>query len=134
MASVDPSNDIISQTASGVAALSEEFFKKKVGDLQKDRSRDKSVTSLAAEAKAHYEQANTQRKIIFYTVLIMGIATWVAVVAFVGLVSFRVIAIETPIAVAFITALSAQVFGLMFTLSKGLYAWTITSKVEEDTE
>ena len=119
---------------SGVEALARAFSKEEVKALEGDKARDGSVTSLATAAKAHYEQANSQRKIIFWTVLIMGLATWLVVVLFVIAVAFKWVQIDTPIAVAFITALSAQVFGLMFTLSKGLYAWTITSKVEEDTE
>lgn len=122
------------ESAIDVKELARQFSKQSVSALKNDRERDGSVTGLAAAAKTHYEQANNQRKILFWAILVMGSLTWLAVVLFVFGVSFKWFTIDTPIAVAFITALCAQVFGLLFTLSKGLYAWTITSKMSEDSE
>lgn len=122
------------EAAINVSDLSQQFSKQSVSALKSDKKRDSAVTGLAEAAKTHYEQANNQRKVLFFAVLAMGGLTWLAVVLFVAGVSLKWFTIDTPIAVAFITALCVQVFGLLFTLSKGLYAWTITSKMPEDSE
>lgn len=103
--------------------MSSEDFDRQPADAlrNEDVQPGKAQTDLAAALAAKEEQANKQRQILFYFVLSVVVAMLTAVVVAVCGLGMRCLDLDTPVAVAFISAASIQSFILVGLLARGLY-------------
>lgn len=90
-------------------------------DLAKDKERGQPVSDLTKEVARREEIANDQRVHLFRIIVGIVCASIVAVGAFVTFLGFHIMKVETPIAIAFISAMAVQSFVLIGLLVRGLF-------------
>ena len=87
----------------------------------KDVQGASEIAGLAEHLAEKEGQANKQRGILFWCILIGTCVMLVIDVVTITCLGLGVIHLDTPVAVAFISAVSIQSFGLISALTFGLY-------------
>lgn len=90
-------------------------------NLAKDKKRGQPISDLTREIARREEIANDQRVHLFRIIVGIVCASIVAVGVFVAFLGLNKIKMDTPVAIAFISAMAVQSFVLIGLLVRGLF-------------
>lgn len=100
---------------------SEDYDAATTTGLTGDQARKDSTSELATQIARREKQANDQRSILFFYTLCVVTLTIGVVVGAIALLGFGEIDLDTPVAVAFLSAMAVQSFVLIGLLARGLF-------------